>query len=172
MARASMFVAGMALGFALGTLVMVSHADPASAEVQAAAEQAQVDPQDLLGAVNTTGLDPFTYLRAVGELPPLKVARPPIPPPSRVYTSRVYTSEVSPRTACIIRLESRGNPSAVNPRSGASGLGQFLPSTWRTTPQGRAGLSVFDPVANRAAVDWMISVGRAHEFVAVTSGGC
>src|SRR5262252_9177807 len=157
-----MFVAGMALGFAFGTLVMVSHADPASAEVQAAAEQAQVDPQDLLGAVNTTGLDPFTYLRAVGELPPLKVARPPIPPP--VASSR--TAE------CIIARESQGNPRAVNPRSGASGLGQFLPSTWRTTPQGRAGLSVFDPVANRAAVDWMISVGRAREFVAVTSGGC
>src|SRR5215471_19928986 len=88
-----MFVAGMALGFALGTLVLVSHADPASAEVQAAAEQAQVDPQDLLGAVNTTGLDPFTYLRAVGELPPLKVARPPSPSPSFTVWDRLAVCE-------------------------------------------------------------------------------
>jgi hypothetical protein len=71
---------------------------------------------------------------------------------------------------CVIWRESRGNPNAVNPRSGASGLGQFLASTWRTTPQGRAGYSVFDPIANRAAVRWMIEVGRGREFV--TIGGC
>jgi hypothetical protein len=32
--------------------------------------------------------------------------------------------------ACIMRLESGGNPHAVNPSSGAGGLFQFLPSTW------------------------------------------
>jgi hypothetical protein len=32
--------------------------------------------------------------------------------------------------ACIMRLESGGNPRAVNPSSGAGGLFQFLPSTW------------------------------------------
>jgi hypothetical protein len=155
-ARAATFVAGMALGLALGTLVVVSHADPASADVQAAAEQANVDPQDLLGAMAATQIgDPFVYLRAVGELPPLAVGGGP-----------------SSRAACIVRFESRGNPNAVNRSSGASGLGQFLPSTWRTTPQGRAGLSVFDPAANLAAIEWMLSVGRAREWVAVTSGGC
>jgi hypothetical protein len=76
----------------------------------------------------------------------------------------------SPLVECIIWAESRGNPNAVNRSSGASGLGQFLASTWRTTPQGRAGLSVFDPAANRAAVAWMISVGRAGEFS--TLWGC
>jgi len=74
--------------------------------------------------------------------------------------------------ACIIAHESQGNPRAVNPRTGASGLGQFLTSTWRTTPQGRAGASVFDPVANRAAVQWMLDAGRAREFSVVTSGLC
>ena len=46
---------------------------------------------------------------------------------------------------CIQWAESRDDPGA-NPRSGAQGLFQFLPSTWRGTPQGRAGLSPFDPV--------------------------
>ncbi len=32
--------------------------------------------------------------------------------------------------ACVIAAESGGNPSAVNPASGAGGLYQFLPSTW------------------------------------------
>ena len=32
--------------------------------------------------------------------------------------------------ACVIAAESGGNPSAVNPSSGAGGLYQFLPSTW------------------------------------------
>jgi hypothetical protein len=70
--------------------------------------------------------------------------------------------------SCIIWRESRGNPNAVNPRSGASGLGQFLPSTWRTTPY--AGYSVFNAWANRQAVIWMLSVGRGKEFV--TINGC
>jgi hypothetical protein len=33
---------------------------------------------------------------------------------------------------CIIQHESGGNPRAVNPRSGAAGLFQFLPSTWHS----------------------------------------
>jgi resuscitation-promoting factor RpfC len=33
--------------------------------------------------------------------------------------------------ACVIQAESGGNPTAVNPSSGAGGLYQFLPSTWQ-----------------------------------------
>lgn len=32
--------------------------------------------------------------------------------------------------ACVISVESGGNPTAVNPVTGAAGLYQFLPSTW------------------------------------------
>ena len=157
MARVSAFAAGLALGLALGTAVIIGHADDVSAEVSEAAVAAHVDPTDLAGAVSTTGLDPWTYLRAVGELDQ--------PAPSS-------PSAVSPRVACIITHESRGDAHAVNPRSGASGLGQFLPGTWKTTPQGRAGLSVFDPTANRAAIQYMLAAGRAREFVAVSAYGC
>jgi hypothetical protein len=161
MARGIAFVGGMACGIALCALVAVGHADDVSAEVSSAAAAAHVDPIDLAGAVNSTGVDPYTYLRGTGELPPLPVDRP-----------GLATSPVSGRAACIIARESGGNPRAVNPRTGASGLGQFLFSTWLTTPQGRAGASVFDPAANRAAVQYMLDAGRAREFSVVTSGLC
>ena len=50
----------------------------------------------------------------------------------------------------IIDCESNGDPNAYNPYSDASGLFQFLPSTWATTagPAGFPGASPFDPVAN------------------------
>ena len=76
------------------------------------------------------------------------------------------------RANCVVWYESRWNPNAQNRVSGASGLGQFLPSTWRTTPQGKAGYSVWDPYANHAAVVWMLSVGRAREFDVVRVGLC
>lgn len=55
--------------------------------------------------------------------------------------------------------ESRYDPGAYNRSSGASGLFQFIPSTWRATPQGRAGLSPFDPYANAEAAAWLYRVG-------------
>jgi soluble lytic murein transglycosylase-like protein len=49
----------------------------------------------------------------------------------------------------VVWCESRFDPRAVNPRSGASGLFQFVPSTWRVASRaaGWAGASPFDPVA-------------------------
>jgi hypothetical protein len=49
--------------------------------------------------------------------------------------------------------ESHYNPYAVNRSSGASGLFQFLPSTWANTPQHAS--SPFDPVANAQAAAWL-----------------
>ncbi|MBO0682601.1 MAG: transglycosylase SLT domain-containing protein [Candidatus Dormibacteraeota bacterium] len=54
----------------------------------------------------------------------------------------------------VAKCESGYNPNAVNPSSGASGLFQFLPSSWASTPQGKAGQSVFDPAANAAGAAW------------------
>ena len=170
------FAVGVMFGVVVGTVLGAAaglHADePTVAE---AAAMAQVDPQDLAGAVATTGLPPFEYLRMVGELPgstlPPSASSSPAAPTSGAFSSRVE---------CVIRHESHGDPGAVGPtvvlRTGqkvhASGLGQFLPSTWMTTPQGRAGYSVFNADANRAAIAWMISVGRAQEFDAVRYYGC
>ena len=63
----------------------------------------------------------------------------------------------------VARCESVLDPNAVNPYSNASGLFQFLPSTWATTPY--ANQNIFDPVANANAAGWMWSVGRRNEWV-------
>jgi soluble lytic murein transglycosylase-like protein len=53
----------------------------------------------------------------------------------------------------VAKCESNYNPYAVNRASGASGLFQFLPSTWAFTPQHAQ--SVFDPIANATAAEWL-----------------
>jgi len=63
----------------------------------------------------------------------------------------------------VAKCESHLDPNAVNSRSGASGLFQFLPGTWKTTPY--ASYSIFDPWANANAAGWMWSVGRRGEWV-------
>jgi soluble lytic murein transglycosylase-like protein len=49
----------------------------------------------------------------------------------------------------VARCESGYNPNAVNRGSGASGLFQFMPSTWASMPQHTQ--SVFNPLANAQA---------------------
>jgi soluble lytic murein transglycosylase-like protein len=53
----------------------------------------------------------------------------------------------------VAYCESRYRPDAVNKRSGAMGLFQFLPSTWAFTPYAKQ--SAFDPVANTQAALWL-----------------
>ncbi len=62
----------------------------------------------------------------------------------------------------VARCESVLDPSAVNASSNASGLFQFLPSTWATTPY--AEQDIFDPVANAEAAAWMWDNGRRNEW--------
>jgi len=166
------FVAGFMLGAAVMLVTGAAlglHAQDVSAEVLEAATAAHKDPVQLQGALDSLEragepVDAYTYLRSEGDLPPLA--------PPQNFPGQSYTSQSSPRVDCIIHYESRGDARAVNPRSGAAGLGQFLASTWRSTPQGRAGLSVFNAEANRGAVQWMLDNGRAREFAVVTSGLC
>jgi hypothetical protein len=87
-----------------------------------------------------------------------------------------YLYAVYPRLArrldCVIQHESRWTADEVNPRSGASGLAQFLRSTWLSTPQGKAGQSVFDPYANIDGAAWLaINVGWS-QWTVVTFGYC
>ena len=114
-------------------------------ELEDAAAEAGVDVVHLAGAVATTGMAPRQYLYATGEL------RPP-------------RDSIDVLLDCLSWYESRHTPSARNPRSGAAGQWQFLPSTWAGTPQGRAGASPYDPVAARSAARWMIQQGRAREW--------
>ena len=63
----------------------------------------------------------------------------------------------------IARRESNYDPRAQNP-SGASGLFQFMPSTFAKSPPGQAGKSIWDPVANAEAAAWMYTLGRQNEW--------
>lgn len=62
------------------------------------------------------------------------------------------------------RCETGGTFSSrsLNSSSGASGIFQFLPSTWRSTPYGR--MSIWSPYANALAAGWMHQQGRGGEW--------
>lgn len=111
--------AGVVIGLVLGAAVSL-HADQApSSETIALAEQVDVDPWDLQGALNSTGLDARTYLIQIGLL------APPPPPGPPLIGARVLA-----RVDCIIGKESGGNDVPNRQGSGASGPGQYFPSTW------------------------------------------
>ena len=85
-------------------------------------------------------------------------ATPPPPPPSAGGGSiqQIILDAFAPLGAGaqqwalrVAKCESGYNPNAVNRSSGASGLFQFLPSTWASMPQHNQ--SVFNPVANAQA---------------------
>ena len=72
---------------------------------------------------------------------------------------------VSSQTYALYRVmmgESGGNPYAQN-ASGAAGLFQFMPSTWRGTPYGTC--SIWDAKSQCYAAAWMFSQGRQREWV-------
>jgi hypothetical protein len=58
----------------------------------------------------------------------------------------------------VMKCESNGDPLAVNPRTNASGLFQFIPSTWNWASPlaGWNGTSVFDPDANVDTAAWLV----------------
>lgn len=62
-------------------------------------------------------------------------AAPPRPSSGEAVVTSV-SGTIGSMQACIIARESGGNARAVNPVSGAGGLYQFLPSTWRALGHG------------------------------------
>lgn len=79
-----------------------------------------------------------------------------------------FDAEDWPWARRVMGCESGGNPDAVNPTSGASGLFQFLPSTWSWASEaaGWGGSSPFDPPANVAAAAWL------HEAIGPSQWAC
>ena len=82
------------------------------------------------------------------------------PPPPEI--AKDITDAFSPQGPAAVQwamnvawCESRYHPNSVNSDSGASGLFQFLPSTWSGTPY--ANQSPFDPRANSFAAAWLYS---------------
>jgi soluble lytic murein transglycosylase-like protein len=63
----------------------------------------------------------------------------------------------------VAKCESNYNPYAVNRSSDASGLFQFLPSTWAGSPYHAS--SVFDPTANAKAAAWLYQRSGPGQWV-------
>jgi hypothetical protein len=77
----------------------------------------------------------------------------------------VYPAFTEHRAWCIIHHESwmtRDPLHAKNPSSTATGLYQFLTSTFRSTPYGH--LSIYSPYAQSLAAGWMHQHGRGGEW--------
>ncbi len=66
----------------------------------------------------------------------------------------------------VMHCESKGDPNARNPYSGAAGLFQFMPRTWgwASAEAGFDGASVYDPEANVAGAAWLVehSIATGH----------
>lgn len=83
------------------------------------------------------------------------------PPPEveqwRALVAQYFPSNRVDEALHIMWCESGGDPDAYNPYSGASGLFQFIPSTWATTagPAGFPGADVFDPEPNIGSAAWL-----------------
>ena len=157
------FAVGLALGLAMGCFggaALGLHADDVDAAVLEAAEAAHVDPVQLAGAVNSTGVDPWVYLRGVGELPaPAVLPAPPVPAAS------------SSRVACIEARESGGANVANRRGSGAVGVMQYLPSTFaaHAREMGHPEWSPWSPEQARAVAARDLALGRRAQW---TVGGC
>ena len=91
-------------------------------------------------------------------------------PPPPAYIAKLITDAFSPLGPAAVQwainvayCESRYHPNSVNSSSGASGLFQFLPSTWAFTPE--HALSPFDPGANAQAAAWLYARDGPSQWV-------
>lgn len=113
-------------------------------------------------AASTLIAAPVTEVRRVGT-------RPPPGPAEIVAIIRAAAAAWGADPDQLLRVaycESRYNPNAYNPVSGASGLFQFLPRTWsaNSVRAGYGGASVFDPVANANTAAMMFANGQAGQW--------
>jgi hypothetical protein len=108
---------------------------------------------------------------------------PPTPPPPNTAPGRGAVTELirkhfaslGARTGevalCVAETESDLDPLAVNPITGASGLFQFIPSTWASLSElaGWGGASVFEARANAAVAAWTVAHYRWHPWRSVAA---
>jgi hypothetical protein len=73
---------------------------------------------------------------------------------------------------CVAETESDLDPLAMSPVTGASGLFQFIPSTWASLSElaGWGGASVFDARANAAVAAWTVAHYGWHPWRSVAAG--
>jgi hypothetical protein len=89
---------------------------------------------------------------------------PPVIEQWRSLVATYFPASRVDEALAILQCESLGDPDAYNPYSGASGLFQFLPSTWASTSPkaGFAGAGAFEPEPNVGTAAWL--AGRYQEL--------
>jgi hypothetical protein len=89
---------------------------------------------------------------------------PPVIEQWRSLVAAYFPASRVDEALAILQCESLGDPDAYNPYSGASGLFQFLPSTWASTSPkaGFAGAGAFEPEPNVGTAAWL--AGRYQEL--------
>lgn len=84
----------------------------------------------------------------------------------RSLVERYFTADRVEEALGVMWCESRGNPDAIHPDSGATGLFQFLAGTWTFSSAGAGfgGASRYDAEANIAAAAWLVdySIRTGH----------
>jgi transglycosylase-like protein with SLT domain len=128
-------------------------------EAQQAA-QAQQWSDELVQGLATYEAQQEQMLAAEAEAARIAALNDHPPPPP--YIAKIITDAFSPlgQAAVVWAMrvaycESRYHPNSVNSQSGATGLFQFMASTWSGTPWAKD--SRFDPVANADAAAWLYS---------------
>jgi hypothetical protein len=147
-------------------------ADLAVAEAIAAARAADAEYQEALDdaarAQAIAAEREKRQQRSTTTSPPAS-SSPTDPPGSRTFRAAVerwrslvaayFPDYLVDQALAVIDCESRGNPEARNPYSGAAGLFQFLPGTWAVVAP-KAGFpdaSPYDPEANIGSAWWLVN---------------
>ncbi len=130
---------------------------------------------DIMGAASGAYL-PVRWARFTGwaltdRLVDVSAAPAPVPVSARdaemvaiIYAAADKWGQPRADMLRVAKCESHFDPRAVNTSSGASGLFQFMPSTFAFTPNGKAGQNIFDPVANADAAGWMWKNGMRNHW--------
>ena len=139
---------------------------PVPDDVQAVADEVGVDPIELAGAVNTTGLDPKQYLCKVDGVGCPKIS--PLNYPAYIGANSKYGQ----RAVCVSRIETGSWTAYYNPipvgREHAQSFFGWLPSTFYSVSQGPLGnLDV-----EIRAFDRMLDLGRGNEFFGILHKLC
>lgn len=110
--------------------------------------------------------------------PPLPAPSPPGPAPGREAMRELIREQFASLGArtrnvalCVAEVESNLDPLARNPVTGASGLFQFIPSTWASLSElaGWSGASVFEGRANAAVAAWTVAQYGWHPWRSVAA---
>jgi uncharacterized protein YabE (DUF348 family) len=148
----------------VGKVVMTAAGAPGVADNTYVVRSADGVVSDRVLLSSTTVVAPTPEVRHVGTFRP--------PPPAGGDIEAIIRAAAAQWGASpdqLLRVaycESHYNPSAYNASSGASGLFQFLATTWaaNSVRAGYAGASVFDPVANANTAAMMFARGQAAQW--------